>query len=515
MLDANPSNPIESKIMTLDDASSAAAQAREAGRSVVLCHGAFDLVHVGHIRHFAAAKKMGDVLCVSLTADAFINKGPGRPVFSQNLRAEMVAALGEVDLVTIVEHVSAIPAIEAIKPTVYVKGAEYREHEKDVTGNIVKEREAAERSGGRLEFTDEIVFSSSTLVNRHFDYHDTKVKAFLQSFTQRHSAGDVFNFIEKASDLRVAIVGDVIIDEYNYAEPMGKAAKENMIATLARGGECFAGGVIAAANHVAGLVKHVDIVTMVGEEPEFTDLIRESIHDNVELHIVERSEAPTTRKVRYIDPGPMRKLFEVYHMEDRPLPVELQAEVDGKIRECISSADLVIVTDFGHGMLAPSSIKLLADESRFLALNAQTNSGNAGFNLVTKYPAANFVCIDTPEARLAVGDKFCDMEEILLQRLPSRLKCDTLILTLGKQGCLVNMGNEAVSIPAFAQNVVDTVGAGDAFFAIAAPLAAVGAPSDFLGFVGNVAGALKVEIVGHRKSIDKVSLLKAITALLK
>ena len=515
MLDPNSTRLNRSKIVPLIEAAAFAANARAEGKRVVLCHGAFDVVHVGHIRHFEAAKKKGDVLCVSLTADKFIRKGPGRPVFNQGLRAEMVAALAAVDLVTIADDVTALPAIEAIKPHVYVKGAEYREHEKDVTGNIVLEREAAEKNGGAMEFTDELVFSSSTLVNRHLDFHDTGVRAFLKDFTRRHSAADVSGYLEKAAKLKVTIVGDVIIDEYNYVEPMGKSAKENMIATLAQGREQFAGGVIAAANHIASIVEQVDVVTLVGDEPEYVELIKSSVVDNVRLHIIERPGAPTTRKTRFIDEGPMRKLFEVYHMDDSPLLQDVRQAVDSEIKKSIANSDLVVVTDFGHGLLAQSSIDLLAKNSRFLAVNAQTNSGNAGFNLITKYPYANYVCIDTPEARLAVGEKFCSMKEILLERLPARMRCDTLILTLGKQGCIVNVANEAVSIPAFAQNVVDTVGAGDAFFAVTAPLAAIGAPSDFLGFIGNVAGALKVEIVGHRKSIDKVSLIKAVTALLK
>lgn len=509
----NPS--VTEKIIPVDLVGAAAEAAKAAGRTVVLCHGAFDLVHIGHIRHFGEARRHGDFLCVTITADEFIKKGPGRPVFNHDLRAEMVASLAIVDLVAVVHDATAIPAIEAVRPDIYVKGLEYQDDNGDVTGNITHEREAAERSGGRLVFTDEIVFSSSTLLNRYFDHLDTEARNFLDEFRLNCSIAEITTYVERASELRVLMIGDTIIDEYNYVEPLGKSPKENMIATLSQGQEQFAGGVIAAANHIAGLVKHVDVVTMMGDSDDYEYLARQSVLPNVDLKVISRQGAPTTRKTRFIDPGPMRKLFEVYSIDDSPLADDIRSKLDAAMVADIADYDLVVVTDFGHGLIAASSIELLSDRAPFLAVNTQTNSGNSGFNFISKYPRADFVCIDTPEARLAVGDKYCDLDEILLRRLPECIECDRLIITRGKAGCLVRDHSRAVPIPAFAQNVVDTVGAGDAFFAIASAFAAVRAPNPLLGFIGNVAGALKVEIVGHRRSIDKVALIKAATTLLK
>jgi rfaE bifunctional protein kinase chain/domain/rfaE bifunctional protein nucleotidyltransferase chain/domain len=509
----NPS-PETDKVLSLTAAGAAADRLRALGK-IVHCHGAFDLMHIGHIRHLAEAKKRGDFLCISVTADEFINKGPGRPVFNHNLRAEALAALGIVDLVTIVHHTTAIPAIDVLRPDFYVKGSEYEEDDDDATGNIRHERERVEQFGGKLIFTDDIVFSSSTLLNQYFDHLDVETRNFLGDFRKRYSIDDVMRHFDKASKLRVLMVGDTIIDEYNYVEPLGKSPKENMIATVAQGQECFAGGVIAAANHVAGLVAQVDVITMLGDINDFKQLVTDSLHSNVKLTTIQRPDTPTTRKTRFIDPGQMRKLFEVYHIVDTPLDAPIQADIDNAITKNINDYDLVIVTDYGHGMLAKSSVQALVRQAPFLAINVQTNSGNSGFNLVTKYPRADLVCIDTPEARLAVGDKFCDLEEILLKLLPERIDCKRLVLTRGKSGCLVTEDGEGVSIPGLSNKVIDTVGAGDAFFAIAAPMAATGANNTLAGFLGNVAGALKVEIVGHRRSIDKVSLIKAATTLLK
>ena len=198
------------------------------------------------------------------------------------------------------------------------------------------------------------------------------------------------------------------------------------------------------------------------------------------------------------------------------MPVSVQRDFDDLVRERVNDYDLVIVNDFGHGLIAPSTIKLLCRRSKFLAVNAQTNSANFGFNLVTRYPRADLVCIDTPEAQLAVRSKFMEPAEMVGRELPAAINCERIILTLGRGGCSTwSRGDTVQMIPAFAKSVVDLVGAGDAFLAASAPLAAVGGSMREVGFLGNVAGALKVGIIGHRSSIDRAALTKSIMGLLK
>jgi sugar/nucleoside kinase (ribokinase family) len=140
-----------------------------------------------------------------------------------------------------------------------------------------------------------------------------------------------------------------------------------------------------------------------------------------------------------------------------------------------------------------------------------------GYNLITRYPGADFICIDGPEARLALSDRLSSNGDIirhLAERIPA---CPHIIITTGKHGCLTfsRTADTVHTIPAVAHRIIDTVGAGDAFLAVTSPLVAAGLPLNLVGFVGNVVGAMKVEIVGHRKSIEKASLIKAVTGLLK
>jgi rfaE bifunctional protein nucleotidyltransferase chain/domain len=510
-----PASPRE-KVRTLDEVAAICEQMRGAGRTVVQAHGTFDLLHLGHVRHLEAARKLGDALIVTVTADRFVNKGPGRPVFNAELRAEMLATLEYVDWVAVNDAADAVSAIERIRPSIYIKGQDYQNPDGDITGKITLERDAVEVHGGRIHFTDEVTFSSTELINRHLNIFEPHIREHLDTLRQNGGLGELCDLIESVADYRVLIVGDAIIDEYQYVLPMHKTPKENMIATRYQDRELFAGGVFAAANHVASFCKQVDVLTCLGDFDRHEDLVRQSLKPNVRLKTFTRPGAPTTLKRRFVDPSYMRKLFEVYFMNDESLPPDVQAAVDEAIAESASDYDVVITTDFGHGLIASSSIDALTKNARFLAVNTQSNSANLGYNLITKYQRADYVCIDAPEARLAVSDRVSNVGDIARRLAENHIDCSKIIVTQGKHGCVTfESGGIVHTIPAFARNVIDTVGAGDAFLAVTAPLVAAGAPMDRVGFIGNVVGALKVEIVGHRRSIEKVSLIKGINGLLK
>ena len=511
----SPTTPL-GKLKSLEPLAAAVAERRAGGETVVLAHGTFDLLHIGHVRHLREAKRHGSVLVVTITADAYVNKGPGRPVFSERMRAEMLAALEFIDFVGIVHEATAIPAIDAVRPDIYVKGQDYRDAKDDITGGIVQERHAVERHGGRIEFTDEVMYSSSSLINRHLSVFDPTLDTFLEAQRSRRTLGELTALIDRIKDFRVLFIGDAIIDDYNYVSAMGKSPKEHMIATLFGDREVFAGGVFAAAKHVADFCREVEVITTIGENCEYEALLRSSLPENVKLHLFKRPGVPTTRKARYIDKSYLRKLFEVYYMDDAPTAAAQEREIDRIIVDRADEFDLVIVTDFGHGLLTPSMIATLQSHSRFLAVNAQSNSANMGYNLITRYGRADYICIDAPEARLAVSDRASDVEDVASSILPSRIDCPRIVITHGKNGCVgYERDSGTVHVPAFTKTVVDTVGAGDAFFAVTAPLAAAGGRMDQITFIGNAAGAIKVGIVGHRRSVEKVPLMKFLTTLLK
>lgn len=504
-------------VHTLEELGAMADAARQEGKSVVLAHGVFDLVHMGHVRHLEGARREGDVLFVTVTADAYVNKGPGRPIFSHEMRGEMLAALNCVDAVGISHSDSSEMALDAIRPDVYVKGSDYENPEDDITGKISKEKAAVENHGGRMVITKDITFSSSNLINRYLDVYDPPLQDYLDRMHDDPDAtGRLTTLVESVKDMKVLIIGDAIIDEYEYVEPMGKAAKENIIATRFKDRELFAGGVFATANHAASFCAEVEIITCLGADDEYEDFIRNSLKPNVKLTCLYRDGAPTTRKLRFINPSYTRKLFEVYFFDETPLPTDLEASLNELVAARIGGYDLIIANDFGHGLIERSTIDLISGADACLAVNTQTNSANLGYNLITKYPKADFICIDAPEAQLAARDKFSSIEELCAEALPKLIECDRFIVTHGQQGCVAfEKGAASRRIPAFTKTVVDTVGAGDAFLAVTAPLAATGGSINDIAFIGNAVGAIKVGTIGHRGSIDKVPLIRYITTLLK
>ena len=162
------------------------ARLRAQGRRIVHCHGVFDLLHVGHLRYFQEAKAMGDVLVVTLTTDRFVNKGPHRPAFPEQLRAEVLAGLECVDFVAINPHPTAVEAIRLIKPDIYVKGPDYADMAKDVTGKIHEEEAAVKEVGGRIAFTTGEIFSSTSLINQHMSTLPPEVQAYLAAVSYTH-----------------------------------------------------------------------------------------------------------------------------------------------------------------------------------------------------------------------------------------------------------------------------------------------------------------------------------------
>tara|TARA_B100000676_G_scaffold286214_1_gene315597 strand:+ start:4460 stop:6031 length:1572 start_codon:yes stop_codon:yes gene_type:complete len=502
------------RVKSLSELAEISRQARAENKKVVLAHGVFDLLHLGHVRHLEAARKLGDVLIVTVTADKHVRKGPGRPVFPQGVRAEMLAALGYIDWTGINGAVTAVPLIEAIKPDFYVKGSDYADPAQDVTGKIDEERELVEKCGGQIVFTDEITFSSSALINEHFDIYNPEARTFLDDLRRNDSGERTLELVDRLADLKVLIIGETIVDEYDYVESMGKAAKENIIATRYRGREKFAGGAVAAANHAAGFCNEVEVVTTIGADYE--DLIDEHVLPNVKLSKFAEEGRPTIRKKRFVEEDSLAKLFEVYYMEGALISDSVARNIIAHIEAVADNYDVVIVCDFGHGLMVRSIIDAVVANAKFLAVNAQANAGNMGHNLVTKYNRADYVCVDEKEARLAVQDQNSEIETLVTQKLAQAMRSDRIAVTLGARGCICwDRSSGLIKIPAFAHSPVDTIGAGDAFLAVTAPLFAVAGDAQEVGFVGNVVGGIKTGVVGHRQPVEKGAVKNAIVSLLK
>jgi rfaE bifunctional protein nucleotidyltransferase chain/domain len=509
------SRPFEEKIKSVAELAPLLESLRAHGTTVVQCHGVFDLLHPGHIRHFQAARQQGDVLVVTITPDRFVSKGPGRPVFNQRLRAESIAALEFVDFVAVNEWPTAVEVIRLLRPHVYVKGGDYADPSEDLTGKIAEERRAVEDAGGRIHFTTEITFSSTGLLNVHFDVYPEEAQAFLREFRQRRSADEVIGLLKALKEVKVLVIGDAIVDEYHYVQSMEKSPKELLVTTKYLREEHFAGGILACANHLAGLCDRVDLVTCLGTRDSREAFIRSRLKPNISPTFFYRDDTGTVVKRRYVEQAFLSKMFEVSFLDDTDLPETVNREIERYLARVLQEYDLVLVADYGHGLLGRNLVQLLSAESRFLAVNAQTNSANAGYNLITRYPRADYVCIDEPEIRLATHDRVSPIED-LVRRVAKDLRSRRVAITRGHHGSTTFGDPEGFfEVPVLSREVVDRIGAGDAYLSITAPCAAAGYPMDVVGFIGNAVGALAVRIIGNRTPVEPVPLFKFITALLK
>jgi bifunctional ADP-heptose synthase (sugar kinase/adenylyltransferase) len=369
--------------------------------------------------------------------------------------------------------------------------------------------------GGQLVFTDEETFSASTLINRFLDVFTPETQAFLETFRARYKPEEVIGRLQALSRLRVLVVGETIVDEYQFCNVMGKSGKEPVLAALLNRTERYAGGVLAIANHLANFCGEVALLSVLGEVNSFEDFIREKLDARVRTHFVRWPGAPTILKRRFLEEYLAAKLFEVYEMKPEAVPEAVEAEFCRRLEALAGEFDLVLVADYGHGAMTPRAVELTCSQSRFLAVNTQVNAGNRGFNTISKYPRADYVSLGEPEVRLDARSLTGDLRP-LTEHIARRLGARQFLVTRGSSGCVVfDRAEGFAQVPAFAIRVVDRVGAGDAVLALTAPCAAVGVPALMLGFIANVVGAEACTIMGHRSSIEPSSLFRHITSLMK
>ena len=152
------------KIVDLEELSDRSEKLRSAGKKLVATNGCFDLLHVGHVRYLQAARALGDLLAVGLNADRSVRelKGGGRPITTESDRAEVLAALECVDLVTVFPEMRATRFLAAARPAIYVKGGDYRS---DTLNE--EERAALKKIGAEIRLIPfEAGYSTSRLIEQ-------------------------------------------------------------------------------------------------------------------------------------------------------------------------------------------------------------------------------------------------------------------------------------------------------------------------------------------------------------
>ena len=398
------------------------------GLRIGLCHGVFDLVHIGHIVHFKEAKSLVDCLIVSITADAFVNKGPGRPLFYQDQRMEFLSELEVLDYIVISNHMTADKIIELVRPDLYFKGSDYKTFEHDFTGNIQSEAD--------------------------------------------------------------------LVQKYPLlAFHLGET-------------EVFAGGVLAIASTMQKWVKTLTLITCTGN----SDAQLEGFIQKIDcIPVLIKTSSPNITKHRYLDKGTKQKLFETYDFDPNYFSIrDISNELPQKL---LQSADVVVVADYGHGMLESKALDLIARLSSFLCVNVQANAGNRGFNNFDKYPRFDFFTANSGELQIQSRKTYPDYEKLIRDIMVAK-QASCAILTQGERGLTVYDRDSFGFAPALATNIIDKIGAGDSVLAISSLLVRVGAPLEIVAFVSNLVAAKEVSHLGHQKPLSLGDLKRQINSVL-
>lgn len=493
---------------------------RRQGKKVVHCHGVFDLLHPGHIAHFEEAKQLGDILVITVTASEYVNKGPGRPYFSDDLRMKTIAALECVDFVILSENETAIEIMGFVQPDYYVKGKEYENSESDISQNIEKEIAAVRSYGGDVYFTDnQVVFSSTKLLNHNFEVFPLGVKEYARDLAGQYSFADIKKAVDDLSQLNILVVGDAVIDEYVFSAILGLMSKDRGLSSRYLKEERYLGGALVVARHLAAFSKNVSVCTIIGQESSIHSQMLHELSGDMFLDLCIDPNFQTTCKRRFIEKRGIReeydKLFSInYLMEEEKLNQVNRDAFHLKLDRNIPDYDMVIVADYGHGALDQKAMDIIQEKSKFLALNCQTNSTNYGMNLITKYDHADVFTLDQREMSLAYSTRSQNYA-FLMGELKNHLHSQGGWLTLGSLGAIaINKEGNTLKAPALTLNVQDTVGAGDAFFALSSICARLGLPFEIGTFFGNIAGALAANVLGNSKAINKLEFLKFASTLL-
>ncbi|MFH0878085.1 MAG: PfkB family carbohydrate kinase [Lentisphaerota bacterium] len=503
------------KILGVEDLAKVIAELKVQGKSIVHCHGVFDLLHIGHIKHLESARGLGDVLVVTITPDQFVDKGPHRPAFNEGLRVEALASLSCVDYVAINQWPTAVEIIHLLKPDLYVKGVVRDKGKRDFTDAIRLEEEAVEKGGGHLILTEEETYSATTLINRYLDIFTPATQNYLTKFRTKYQPEEIVDYLQSIRDQRVMVIGETIIDEYQFCSVMAKANKDPVLAARHLYTEKYAGGGLAIANHVSNFCSHVGLLTQLGELDPQEEFIRSKLNPNVAPVFEKKSNSPTIVKRRFLEEYLPVKLFEVYTMRNEEISEEEERVFLARLDELLPSYDVVIVADYGHGLMTPNIIRKVCEKSKFLAVCTQTNAGNKGFNTISKYPRADYIELGEPELRLDVKNDRTDLRE-LIQSTAKQLGSTACLITRGKNGCLAYHRETGFhDVPPFSIKVVDRIGAGDSVLAITAPCVAGKVPMDAVGFIANVTGAIACTIIGNKSSIGPTTLYRHLSSLLK
>lgn len=504
-------NTFRRKIKTREELREAIGT-RPRDKTVIMCHGTFDLVHPGHIRHLMYAKDHADVLVASLTSDSHINKANFRPFVPQDLRAMNLAALECVDYVIIDDNETPIENLKFLQPDFFAKGYEYSEE--GIHPKTREEMAVIESYGGELLFTPgDLVLSSSAIIETTPPNLATeKLLALLHS--EGLNFGDLKTALTKLQGVKVHVVGDTIVDSYTYCSLVGGTAKTPTFSVKHERQVDFAGGAAVVAKHLREAGAEVVFSTVLGDDPLKDFVLKDLGASGIECHAVIDPTRPTTQKNAFITNG--YRLLKVDKLDNRPIS---EHEVNALRDELAKhKVDVVVFSDFRHGIFNKVTIPQLTEAIPAGAVRVADSQVANRWGNILEFQDFDLITPNEREARFALGDQDSTVRPMALD-LYKKAGCKLLILKLGERGIITYRApshevRAFFTVDSFADRVVDAVGAGDALLSYAA-LSMVATKSNVIGSIlGALAAAVACEHDGNNP-VKPEDVLKKLNALEK
>ena len=472
----------------------------------------FDVLHYGHIAHLNQAKKFGDILVVSITDDAFVNKGPDRPIFSSLIRAKAILNLEAVDFVIISKSPNALLVLSQIKPNIYVKDKEYQSKNSIFFKNFILEKNFLKKINCKVKFTDQIKYSSSNLANLRFNNFDDDQVAYLNNIKNKYTANFIDEVFSKIKKLTICLVGDPIVDKYIFSSVQGIASKSPTLASVYHNQENYAGGVLAVASMLSSLGSKVNLIYY-SDENKLTKIIEKKLNKNINLLSVNNKRNSFVPIIeRIVNIPRYEKLHQMYYFKNFSHNKISVNKFKKQVNKFYERSDLMLVIDFGFNFLDTDLIKFINNFN--FSVNVHSNSINKNFNNVSKYKESIYSTLNLSEY---LSDRRLHIENDpnkILDYIKKNEKKDNFSITLGKNGSILKKNGKLTYCPSFFNYTKDTTGSGDAYFAITALLNKLNLESDLIALLGNIYAGLHANILGNKSFVSSDDLVKNIKILL-
>ena len=480
---------------------------------VGLIHGVFDILHYGHIKYFEEAKNKVDKLIVSVTADRFVNKGPGKPIFALDRRIEVLNSIKFIDKVIKSDHETAVSNIRKIKPDFYIKGRDYKNLKDDISKNILLEKKEVEKYGGKILFTNSEIFSSSKIANEEFDYINKEVKKTLNYINKKKLYEKFCKILKKRNNQKILIIGEPILDIIRFVKPSGKSNKNNIIATEFKKEEICLGGTLLPIKFLKLFFSNLTYLCIANKKDQ--KIIKKYNGSDVK-QININAKNKLIKKIRYVDEYTLNRLYQNNINEDNKLSKEEISALNKFINNGTKKFENIIFFNYGYIFDNKNFYKNIAKLNKKLTINIQSNSYNFGFNLANKISRTKTLSMDEAEFRLLVQNKNENLEKLITENIKIFKKNNNTIVTQGKKGAYFINKQKVTFIPSIFKMALDSTGSGDIFLTTYFTFKVMKIFSDIECLIlSHLMAGLHAKQLGNRFNFNTIQISKILNSILK